>query len=160
MRDFLDGFLFLLIIFCVILVPHTHTHTHLGWWNVHIHGNWLCFCCTILRGRLWEGFSWVFFREYYVTGTSVSVLCVFIFYSEKERERGRAIAVAVLGTMWNLNAHDIDWLTGTVYIAIYPMILFWSETEQTSSAAACCKALIYISFTSTHSRFEVLPFVE
>jgi len=27
MRDFLDGFLFLLIIFCVILVPHTHTHT-------------------------------------------------------------------------------------------------------------------------------------
>lgn len=23
-------------------------------------------------------------------------------------ERGRAIAVAVVGTMWNLNAHDID----------------------------------------------------
>lgn len=46
------------------------------------------------------GILLVFFREYYVTGTSVSVFLL--------AERGRAIAVAVVGTMWNLNAHDID----------------------------------------------------
>lgn len=80
-------------------MAHTHTHTlssHCSYTYTEIGFVFVAQC----RGEAVGGILLVFFREYYVTGTSVSVFLL--------AERGRAIAVAVVGTMWNLNAHDID----------------------------------------------------